>query len=123
MCVFYFLLNFWGTLPCGVHLLICVHPKRRKILTQKCVYSYAPESNRGDLSNLFHYVFLSTIDANVFLSENLFMSSYYSRAEFVIVTIFIENIDLKKIKFTGKLMEDSWLATGAPGRVAIKFGH
>jgi hypothetical protein len=24
-------------------------------------------------------------------------------------------------KFTGKLMEDSWLATGAPGRVAIKF--
>jgi hypothetical protein len=96
VCVFYFPLNFWGTLPCGVHLLICVHPKRRKILTQKCVYSYAPESNRGDLSNLFHYVFLSTIDANVFLSENIFMSSYYSRAEFVIVTIFIENIDLKK---------------------------
>ena len=96
VCVFYFPLNFWGTLPCGVHLLICVHPKRRKILTQKCVYSYAPESNRGDLSNLFHYVFLFTIDANVFLSENLFMSSYYSRAEFVIVTIFIENIDLKK---------------------------
>jgi hypothetical protein len=29
----------------------------------------------------------------VFLSENIFMSSYYSRAEFVIVTIFIENID------------------------------
>ncbi len=27
------------------------------------------------------------------------------------------------IKFTGKFMEDSWLATGAPGRVAIKFGH
>ncbi len=27
------------------------------------------------------------------------------------------------IKFTGKLLEDSWLATGAPGRVAIKFGH
>jgi hypothetical protein len=26
------------------------------------------------------------------------------------------------IKFTGKLLEDSWLATGAPGRVAIKFG-
>jgi hypothetical protein len=26
------------------------------------------------------------------------------------------------IKFTGKLMEDSWLATGAPGRLAIKFG-
>ncbi len=42
------------------------------------------------------FFFLSTIDANVFLSENLFMSSYYSRAEFVIVTIFIENIDIKK---------------------------
>jgi hypothetical protein len=27
------------------------------------------------------------------------------------------------IKFTGKLMEDSRLATGAPGRVAIKFGR
>ena len=27
------------------------------------------------------------------------------------------------IKFTGKLLEDSWLATGAPGRVAIKFGR
>jgi hypothetical protein len=27
------------------------------------------------------------------------------------------------IKLTGKLMEDSWLATGAPGRVAIKFGR
>ena len=27
------------------------------------------------------------------------------------------------IIFTGKLMEDSWLATGVPGRVAIKFGH
>ncbi len=26
------------------------------------------------------------------------------------------------IKFTGKLLEDSWLATGAPSRVAIKFG-
>ena len=26
------------------------------------------------------------------------------------------------IKFTGKLLEDSWLATGALGRVAIKFG-
>ena len=46
------------------------------------------------------FFFLSTIDANVFLSENLFMSSYYSRAEFVIVTIFIENIDLKKILMT-----------------------
>jgi hypothetical protein len=27
------------------------------------------------------------------------------------------------IKITGKLMEDSWLATGAPGRVAKKFGR
>jgi hypothetical protein len=27
------------------------------------------------------------------------------------------------IKFTEKLLEDSWLATGAPGRVAIKFGQ
>jgi hypothetical protein len=27
------------------------------------------------------------------------------------------------IKFTGKLNEDSWLATGALGRVAIKFGR
>jgi hypothetical protein len=27
------------------------------------------------------------------------------------------------IIFTGKLMEDSWLATGAPGRVAIKFSR
>ncbi len=27
------------------------------------------------------------------------------------------------IKFTGKLMEDSWLATGAQGRVVIKFGR
>ncbi len=27
------------------------------------------------------------------------------------------------IKFTGKLLEDSWLATGVPGRGAIKFGH
>jgi hypothetical protein len=27
------------------------------------------------------------------------------------------------IKFTGKLLEDSRLATGAPGRVDIKFGH
>jgi hypothetical protein len=27
------------------------------------------------------------------------------------------------IKFTGKLLEDSWLATGAPGRAAIKFGR
>ncbi len=27
------------------------------------------------------------------------------------------------IKFTGKLLEDSWLATGVPGRVAVKFGR
>ncbi len=27
------------------------------------------------------------------------------------------------IKLTGKLLEDSWLATGAPGRVATKFGR
>jgi hypothetical protein len=27
------------------------------------------------------------------------------------------------IKFTGKLMEDSWLATGPPGIVAKKFGR
>ncbi len=27
------------------------------------------------------------------------------------------------IKFTGKLLEDSWLAIGAPGSVAIKFGR
>jgi hypothetical protein len=25
--------------------------------------------------------------------------------------------------FTGTLMEDSWMARGAPGRMAIKFGH
>ncbi len=27
------------------------------------------------------------------------------------------------IIFTGKLLEDSWLVSGAPGRVAIEFGR
>jgi hypothetical protein len=37
MCVVYLLfLNFLGTLPCGVHFLICVHPKRRKAKFKMC---------------------------------------------------------------------------------------
>ena len=42
---------------------------------------------------------------------------------FLSVECYISLFPLFPFKFTGKLMEDSWLATRAPGRVAIKFGH
>jgi hypothetical protein len=47
-----FSLEFWGTLPCGVQFLNCVHPKRRKSKSKMRLYSHVPESNRGDLSKL-----------------------------------------------------------------------
>jgi hypothetical protein len=49
--------------------------------------------------------------------------SSYCRSNFFLgVGCFISLIPLFSIIFTGKLMEDSWLATRAPGRVGIKFG-
>jgi hypothetical protein len=50
-------------------------------------------------------------------------SSFCRGNFFLSVECFFPYFPYFPIKFTGKLMEDSWLATGAPGRVAIKFGH
>ena len=50
-------------------------------------------------------------------------SSFCRGNFFLSVECYISLFPLFPIKFTGKLLEDSWLATGAPGRVAIKFGR
>jgi hypothetical protein len=42
---------------------------------------------------------------------------------FLSVECYISLFPFFPIKFNGKLMEDSWLATRAPGIVAIKFGR
>jgi hypothetical protein len=50
-------------------------------------------------------------------------SSYFRGNFFPAVGCYISLFPLFPYYITGKLLEDSWLATGAPGRVAIKFGH
>ncbi len=50
--------------------------------------------------------------------------SSFCRGNFLLsVECYISLFPLFPFKFTGKLMEDSWLATRALGRVAIKFGR
>jgi hypothetical protein len=50
-------------------------------------------------------------------------SSFCRGNFFLSVECYISLFPLFPYKFTEKFMEDSWLATGAPGRVAIKFSR
>jgi hypothetical protein len=48
--------------------------------------------------------------------------SFFCRGNiFLVVECIFPYFPYFTIIFTGKLMDDSWLATGMPGRVAIKF--
>ncbi len=76
-----------------------------------------PYADKGFFDSLQRRNFLSFEEGKVFLSisAGVIFSS--------LLNVIFPYFPYFPIKFTGELLEDSWLATGAPGREAIKFGR
>jgi hypothetical protein len=94
----------------------------KKILQNSCIFFTKPFRNGKTL--ILTRDFLVPCREGIFCLLRREKYSSFCRGNFFLsVECYISYFPYFPIEFTRKLMEDSWLATGALGRVAIKFGR